>query len=79
MPPAARPVNPALSKRATPPASSPLSYGFAPGDGPDSGRAAGTPGSATPAGGPKEGVSWGSGSGVWGKSNLGNVQASVWG
>ena len=86
-----RPVNPSLNKRGTPPAASPLSYGFAPNE---AGSAGGNgaegrtssaasnsnaPGPARDTSGVKDGVSWGSGSGVWGKSNLGGVPASVWG
>jgi len=63
--------NNGVSARKTPPAASPLNYGFG-----ESGneRAASAAGKESMAGS----VSWGSGTGVWGKNPLG-VQASVWG
>ena len=76
-----RPINPALAKRATPPASSPLSLGFAPNETSNQGERAGSSAS-NPAPGGKESmtpnVNWGTSSGVWGKSSLGGVSA-VWG
>ena len=83
-------ANPALSKRSTTPLPSPLSYGFAPTEGPQttSANERSTSSASNPnpnpnpsAGSGKEagvGMAWGSGSGAWGKNPLG-VQASVWG
>lgn len=77
--------NPALSKRATTPLPSPLSYGFAPAENPSSGTSANersTSAASNPSTGAKDSnmgsMAWGSNSGVWGKNSLG-VQASVWG
>ena len=77
-----RPTNPALAKRNTPPASSPLSFGFAPHETNTQGERVGSAASnQNPAA--KENVapnvSWGTGSGVWGKSSLGGVSSAVWG
>ena len=73
--------NPALNKRNTPPASSPLSYGFAPNEAGQGERASSA--ASNPITNQKENMTgsmnWGSSSGVWGKSSLGGVQASVWG
>jgi len=75
--------NPALNKRSTTPLPSPLSYGFAPNEQPPPNSSANDPpASATsnPSAGAKDSntsMTWGSGSGVWGKNPLG-VQASVW-
>jgi hypothetical protein len=77
-----RPTNPALNKRATPPAASPLSFGFASNDGANQGERAGSSASNPPSSAKENGsagVNWGSGSGVWGQGKLGGVQASVWG
>jgi hypothetical protein len=76
-------VNPALSKRSTPPISSPLSYGFAPGESAGTGKPneRSTSAASNPIGGHKENTNgaWGSSSGgVWGKNPLGPT-ASVWG
>ena len=77
-------AHPALSKRSTTPLPSPLSYGFAPNEGPSTTSSANersTSAASNPSAGAKDssmGVAWGSGSGVWGKNPLG-VQASVWG
>ena len=72
---------PAVNKRSTPPASSPLSFGFAPNENLQGERASSA--ASNPQGSGKESMNgsmnWGNSSGVWGKSNLGNVQASVWG
>lgn len=78
-------TNPVLNKRATTPLPSPLSYGFAPtenlGSG-TSGNERSTSAASNPSNGAKESnmgtMTWGSNSGVWGKTSLG-VQASVWG
>ena len=78
-----RPNNPALNKRNTPPASSPLSFGFAANDNNlQSERASSAASNPNPGGKENAGnnMGWGSSSGVWGnKSGLGGVQASVWG
>ena len=86
----AQAINPALQKRSTTPLPSPLSYGFAPGEGQGqntmpatslSNNERSTSAASNPtANNPKEnmGLNWGSSSGVWGKNSLG-VQASVWG
>ena len=75
-------VNPALNKRSTPPASSPLSFGFAPNETAIQGERAGSAASNPNQTG-KENVAsnmnWGTGSGVWGKSSLGGVSSAVWG
>ncbi|BDD58655.1 hypothetical protein MAP00_003916 [Monascus purpureus] len=85
--------NSAASKRSTTPLTSPLSFGFTPGDASSvSGNenptsSASNPPSSAPAGGRASmdssasavGLSWGSGSGVWGSKNGLGVQASVWG
>lgn len=76
----------ALSKRATTPLPSPLSYGFAPAENPSSGTSGNerstSAASNTSAGAKESGMgssmTWGGNSGVWGKNSLG-VQASVWG
>lgn len=75
----------ALSKRATTPLPSPLSYGFAPAENPSSGTSGNersTSAASNPSTGAKDssmgGMAWGGNSGVWGKNSLG-VQASVWG
>ena len=79
-----RPVNQALNKRATPPAASPLSFGFAPHETSGSNgneraaSAASNPPSSAKEGGAGGSGAWGSGSGVWGQGKLGGVQASVW-
>ena len=79
----AQAVNPALAKRSTPPASSPLSFGFAPNEtnihAERAGSAASNP--ANQAGKENTGsnMNWGTGSGVWGKSSLGGVSSAVWG
>ena len=77
----AQATNPALNKRNTPPASSPLSYGFAPNESGQGERASSA--ASNPTSNQKENMTgsmnWGSSSGVWGKSSLGGVQASVWG
>lgn len=77
----AQAVNPALAKRTTPPASSPLSFGFALNESGPQGERAGSAASNPPTG--KESmtgsVNWGSGSGVWGKGALGGVSSAVWG
>ena len=75
--------NPALNKRSTTPLPSPLSYGFAPNEAPPTSSVdeRSTSAASNPATGVKEssmGMTWGSGSGVWGKNPLG-AQASVWG
>ena len=74
-------ANPGVNKRNTPPASSPLSFGFAPSESFQGERASSAASNPQVSG--KEsmngGANWGASSGVWGKSNLGNVQASVWG
>ncbi len=75
--------NPAFNKRSTTPLPSPLSYGFAPNEHPPPTSSANDlPASAAsnPSTGAKDsnsGMTWGSGSGVWGKNPLG-AQASVW-
>lgn len=80
-------INPALSKRASPPLHSPMGFGFASNESSnpnaiDNERS--TSAASNPTNGAKEGgntssnLTWGSNSGVWGKSALG-VQASVWG
>jgi hypothetical protein len=78
-------TNPALSKRATTPLPSPLSYGFAPTETLSSGTSGNersTSAASNPSTSAKEpnmgSMAWGSNSGVWGKNSLG-VQASVWG
>jgi hypothetical protein len=73
-------VNPTLSKRNTPPAASPLSFGFAPNES-SQGERTGSAASNPPATKENMGgsVNWGSGSGVWGKSSLGGVSSAVWG
>lgn len=76
-----RPMNQALNKRATPPAASPLSFGFAPNESSGQGERAGSSASNPPSGKENSGsgsVNWGSGSGVWGQGKLGGVQTSVW-
>ena len=78
-------VNPALSKRATTPLPSPLSYGFAQNENlttSSAGNERSTSAASNPSAGAKDSnigsMTWGSNSGVWGKNALG-VQASVWG
>ena len=77
-----RPTNPALVKRNTPPASSPLSFGFAPNEANTQAERAGSAAS-NPTSAAKENVAsnvnWAAGSGVWGKSSLGGVSSAVWG
>lgn len=76
----------ALSKRATTPLPSPLSYGFAPAENPSSGTSGNersTSAASNTSAGAKDSalgssMTWGPNSGVWGKNSLG-VQASVWG
>ena len=78
----AQAINPALAKRSTPPASSPLSFGFAPNESTAQNERAGSAASnPNPAGKENVGpnVNWGTGSGVWGKSSLGGVSSAVWG
>lgn len=75
-------ANPALTKRNTPPASSPLSFGFAPSEAnAQNERAGSAAGNPTPAAKDNmtPNVNWGNGSGVWGKSSLGGVSSAVWG
>ena len=77
-------ANPNLIKRSTTPLPSPLSYGFAPNQSitqPSNANERSTSAASNPTIGGKENnmnMSWGSSSGVWGKTPLG-VQASVWG
>ncbi|KAL8973437.1 MAG: hypothetical protein Q9197_002314 [Variospora fuerteventurae] len=83
-------INPALSKRATTPLPSPLSYGFAPNESLSANgnnnsnnnntNERSTSAASNPSSGNKESsLAWGSGSGVWGNKNPLGVQASVWG
>ncbi|KAI9845720.1 MAG: hypothetical protein M1837_004553 [Sclerophora amabilis] len=75
--------NPAHNKRSTTPLPSPLSYGFAPNEGPKSNNERSTSAASNPPASNQEqhgvNLGWGSKSGVWGTKNALGVQASVWG
>ena len=74
-------VNPALIKRTTPPASSPLGLGFGEhnAQGERSGSAASNPPPAAGRDSMTSSGNWGNASGVWGKSSLTGVSSTVWG
>lgn len=77
----AQAINPAIAKRATPPASSPLSFGFANNENNNHDERSGSSAS-NPAAGRDSMTSsgnWGTGSGVWGKGSLSGVSSTVWG
>ena len=78
-----RPVqaaNSAMNKRNTPPTPSHLNFGFAQNESFQGERASSAASNPQASGKESMGgsMNWGSSSGVWGKSNLNNVQASVW-
>lgn len=78
--PSGQAPNPALNKRSTTPLPSPLSYGFAANEeGKKDERTSSAASNPNSQAQQDVGLSWGSKSGVWGKSNLGSMQASVWG